>query len=172
MTPEPTVVITGNFNFAYIEWKQGKHGGCEWKQKTDTGATREEQKQFERLNEQMDELGLVQIIEEPTREGNMLDLIYTNETSMIIQVENIKSNLSDHDRIEIATNIKTRKDEELKDKKRENEISMRKLNYTDENIEWDKIRKELEEIQWKEIFNGKDTKTCLNITKNNNGTVQ
>ena len=40
---------------------------------------------------------------------------------------------------------------------------MRKLNYTDENIEWDKIRKELEEVQWKEIFNGKNTKTCLNI---------
>ena len=40
---------------------------------------------------------------------------------------------------------------------------MRKLNYTDENIEWDEIRKELEEIQWKEIFNGKDTKTCLGI---------
>ena len=42
-TPEPTVVITGDFNFAYIEWKRGKHGGCEWKKKTYTGATREEQ---------------------------------------------------------------------------------------------------------------------------------
>ena len=42
-------------------------------------------------------------------------------------------------------------------------MGMRRLNYTDENIEWDKIRKELEEIQWKEIFNGKDTNTCLNI---------
>ena len=48
-------------------------------------------------------------------------------------------------------------------KKKENDMGMRRLNYTDENIEWDKIRKELEEIQWKEIFNGKDTKTCLNI---------
>ena len=42
-------------------------------------------------------------------------------------------------------------------------MGMRKLNYTDEHIEWDEIRKELEEIQWKEIFNGKDTKTCLDI---------
>ena len=42
-------------------------------------------------------------------------------------------------------------------------MGMRGLNYTDENIEWDKIRTELEKIQWKEIFDGKDTKTCLNI---------
>ena len=67
---------------------QRKTGGCEWRKTMDTGATKEEQRQYEKLNEQMDEFGLVQIIEEPTREGNMLDLIYTNETSMIIQVEN------------------------------------------------------------------------------------
>ena len=108
--------------------------------KTDTGATREDQRQFERLNEQMDEFGLIQIIEEPTRVSNTLDLVYTNDASMIMQVETIKSNLSDHDRIEIITNIKTRKEDESKDKKRENEKSMRKLNYIDENIEWDKIR--------------------------------
>ena len=80
-----------------------------------------------------------------------------------MQVETIKSNFSDQNRIEISTNMKTRKDGETKDKKKENETGMRKLNYTDENIEWDEIRKELEEIQWKEIFNGKDTKTCLDI---------
>ena len=162
-TPEPTVVITGDFNFAFVEWTRGKLGGCEWKRKINTGATRDEQRQFERLNEQMDEFGLIQIIDEPTREENTLDLIYTNESSMVMNVECTKSNLSDHNRIEITTNIKTRKEDELENKKRENEMGMRGLNYTDENIEWDKIRTELEEIQWKEIFDGKDTKTCLNI---------
>merc|ERR1712034_127190 len=92
----------------------------------------------------------------------MGDLIYTNETSMIMNVESIKSSLSDDDRIEITANIKTRKDNESENGKKDNDMGMRKLNYTDE-IEWDKIRKELEEVQWKEIFNGKDVKTCLNI---------
>merc|ERR1712072_1453096 len=86
-----------------------------------------------------------------------------NETSMIMNVENIKSSLSDHDRIEITTNIKTKKDDESEKEKKENDMGMRKLNYTDENVEWGKIRKELEEVQWKEIFKGKDVKTCLNI---------
>merc|ERR1712215_500929 len=130
-----------------VEWSRGKLGGCEWKRKmNNTGATRDEQRQFERLNEQMDEFGLIQIIDEPTRE-NTLDLIYTNESSMIMNVECTKSSLSDHDRIEITTNIKARKDDESeKKKKRENEMGMRGLNYTDENIEWDKIGTELEEI--------------------------
>merc|ERR1712002_525048 len=99
-----------------------------------------------------DEFGLVQIIEEPTRTGNTLDLIYTNKTSMIIQVENIKSNLLDHDRIEITTNIKNRNEEETIENINENERGMKKLNYKIDSTEWDKIRRELEEIQWNEIF--------------------
>ena len=74
-----------------------------------TGATWDEQRHFERLNEQMDEYGHIQIIDEPTREENTLDLIYTNESSMVMNLECTKSNLSDHDRIEITTNIKIRK---------------------------------------------------------------
>ena len=54
-TPEPTVVLTGDFNFAFVEWKRGKHAGCEWKKKTNTVATRKEQRPFERLNEKTDE---------------------------------------------------------------------------------------------------------------------
>merc|ERR1712002_1360009 len=162
-TPEPTVVLTGDFNFSFVEWIKGKQEGCEWNKKKNTGATREDQRQLESLSEQMDELGLVQVVDEPTRGENTLDLIYTNETSMIMNVESIKSSLSDHDRIEITTNIKTKKDDESEKGKKENDMGMRKLNYTDENVEWGKIRKELEEVQWKEIFNGKDVKTCLNI---------
>merc|ERR1712002_1162261 len=137
--------------------------GVNGKRKKYTGATRDEQNQFKRLNEQMDEFGLVQIIEEPTRGENTLDLIYTNETSMIIQVENIKSTLSDHDRIEVTTNIKTKNEEEIIENKNENDKGMKKLNYNSDNVEWDKIRNELKEIQWNEIFKDKDTETCLNI---------
>merc|ERR1712121_543984 len=162
-TPEPTVVLTGDFNFSFVEWTRGKLGGCDWNKKKNTGATREDQRQLESLSEQMDEFGLVQVVDEPTRGENTLDLIYTNETSMIMNVESIKSSLSDHDRIEITTNIKTIKDDESENGKKENDMGMRKLNYTDENVEWVKIRKELEEVQWEEIFNGKDVKTCLNI---------
>jgi len=35
--PEPTIIITGDFNFPFIKWKRGKHGGCEWEKKTNRG---------------------------------------------------------------------------------------------------------------------------------------
>ena len=38
---------------------------------------------------------------------------------------------------------------------------MKKLNYNSDSVEWNKIRKKLEEIQWKEIF--KDENMYLNI---------
>ena len=82
---------------------------------------------------------------------------------MIIQVEVLKSNLSDHDRVEITTNIKYRKNEESNGNKNKKEMGMKKLNYISESIEWKVIRKELEEIQWNELFRDKDTETCLNI---------
>merc|ERR1711874_750067 len=120
-------------------------GGCEWKKKTETGATREEKLQFERLIEEMDNFGLVQAIEEPTRGKNTLDLVYTNEISMIIQVEVVKSNLSDHDRVELTTNLKYRRTEEEPNRDRKKkEVGMKKLNYISESIEWKIIRKELE----------------------------
>ena len=57
----------------------------------------------------MDNFGLVQAIEEPTRGKNTLDLVYTNEISMIIQVEVVKSNLSDHDSLPVKAKIRVTK---------------------------------------------------------------
>ena len=35
--PNPTVIITGDFNFPSVEWKWGQDGGCRWKQKREKG---------------------------------------------------------------------------------------------------------------------------------------
>ena len=47
---------------------------------------------------------MLQIIEEPTREENTLDLMFTNETGMVTMIEVNKSKNSDHDIVEISTN--------------------------------------------------------------------
>merc|ERR1712008_448288 len=112
-----------------------------------------------------DNFGLIQIIEKPTREKNTLDLINTNEVSMITQVEIMKSNMSDHERIELTTNIKSGKRQTGLNESRNKKIKncLRKLNFNMKNIEWEKIKKELEAIQWTELFKDKDTEICLNI---------
>lgn len=55
----------------------------------------------------MDDYGLIQVMEESTRGKNTLDLLFTNEVSFIRQIEVMKSSMSDHDRIEIMTDIKS-----------------------------------------------------------------
>ena len=38
--PEPTVLITGDFNFPFIEWKKIQTNACNWRKKTtDHGTT-------------------------------------------------------------------------------------------------------------------------------------
>ena len=161
--PEPTVILSGDFNFPFAKWKRNVNGGCILEEKTNVGATRESKVQFERLSEEMDNFGLIQIIEESTRDKNTLDLIYTNEVSMITQIEIMKSSMSDHDRVELTTNIKSKKgiNRSIESRNTETENCLHKLNFNSDRIEWEKIKRELEEIQWIEIFKDKDTNTCL-----------
>ena len=65
-TPEPTVIITGDFNFRSVKWNRGTHGGCRW-EITGAQMTRDERDQFSKLMELTDKYNLVQAIEESTR---------------------------------------------------------------------------------------------------------
>ena len=159
-TPEPTIIITGDFNFPFLKWKRDINGGCIWEIKK-VVATRDEKNQFEILNAAMDDFGLIQTIEEPTRLKNTLDLVYTNEVSMFSHVEVLKSCMSDHDRIELTTNIKSNESHIVSCVNQNNENCLRKLNFNFESIEWEEMNKELEEIQWIEVFKEKDTELCL-----------
>ena len=47
---------------------------------------------------------ILQMIEELTREENMLDLMFTNEVNLVTMIEVTKSSYSDHDIIEMSTN--------------------------------------------------------------------
>ena len=163
-TPEPTIIVTGDFNFPFVKWKRMKNGGCVWREKMEVGKRKEEKTQFEQLNDEMGEFGLVQIIEESTRDKNTLDLVYTNEVSMITQVETTKTNMSDHDRIELTTNIKSGNNlTESSESTIKDENCLRGLNFNTENIEWEEIKKELGAIPWIELFKNKDTEACLEI---------
>ena len=88
-------------------------------------------------------------------ETKTLDLVYTNEVSLFTEVEVMKSNLSDHDRIELNTNIMIHKNLMNKNENlaKETENCIHNLNFNEKSIEWEKIKKELEVINWLEIFN-------------------
>ena len=160
--PEPTVIVSGDFNFSFVEWIREENGGCRWEEKARSGATKERRKQFEKLIEEMDRFNLVQIIEEATRMKNTLDLIFTNEVAMITNVDVNKSNLSDHDLVELTTNIKTDKTQIKANINNENEKeqSFWDLNFHNEEIDWKLINNALRRVPWEIIFTDMNTEEC------------
>ena len=81
----PKVIIGGDFNLPDWDWKTN---------------TLKKPASFPNLHHKfldiIDDLGMAQIVEEPTREDNTLDLVVTNTPNLIPRLE-IMPGLSDHD---------------------------------------------------------------------------
>merc|ERR1712240_174513 len=163
-TPEPSVIITGDFNFRFIEWSRNKEGACSWKKKSYSHGTRDEQNQFNKMMETINKYHLVQTVEEKTRKDNTLDLVFTNNLDLITQIDITGTIMSDHDIIEIETNIVTNS---IKTTKNENEtddqVDLRQLNFHHEKIDWEGINKILKEMPWNELFHGLNNENCTEL---------
>merc|ERR1712008_337755 len=78
------------------------------------------------------------------------------------QVEISKSEMSDHDLIELTTTIKNGKNQTRKMEKKENMSvpNFWQLNFHDENFNWEIINELVRRIPWEILFKDKDTETC------------
>ena len=164
VSPEPSVIITGDFNFPFIEWKRGELNACKWKMKAYNNAKEDEKKQFYKLMDIMDSFHLVQMIQEHTRKENTLDLMFTNNPGLFTQIEVTGTCLSDHDMIEITTSIPD--NNHLLNNKGEtqtNENDLRTLNFHHENVSWERINEIIERMPWRKLFEGKNKKECTEI---------
>ena len=85
-SPELRVLITGDFNFHFIEWKRNEMSECTWRKKKTVHGTINQQKYFEKLIEVIDKHPLVQMKEQPTRENNTLDLMFPNNPKIKTQL--------------------------------------------------------------------------------------
>merc|ERR1711977_182784 len=88
-----------------------------------------------------------------TRIENTLDLVFTNEISLITSVEVNNSNHSDHDKIEISTNYTTTEHE------RNNEETnvFKTLNFHAKSVNWNNIIRCIEDTNWEQKFETKDS---------------
>ena len=155
--PDPTIILSGDMNFPFIKWKRMSNNNCAWEYKANANATADDKLQFEKLMDICNNQCLLQIIEEPTREENTLDLIYTNETSLATMIEVNKTKLSDHNLIEISTNYKINQqpqnDEMIKDA---NNV-LRSLNFHSKSIKWKEVNECMRAINWEANFENTDT---------------
>ena len=164
VSPAPSVITTGDFNFPFIEWKRGELNACKWKMKAYNNAKEDEKKQFYKLMDIMDSFHLVQMMQEHTRRENTLDLMFTNNPGLFTQIEVTGTCLSDHDIIEITTSIPD--NNHLLNNKGEtqtNENDLRTLNFHHENVSWERINEIIERMPWRKLFEGKNNKECTEI---------
>ena len=160
--PDPTIIWSGDFNFPFVKWKECRSGGTTWDYKTEVNATVDEKDQFNYVLELSRSYNLIQIIDEPTRDKNTLDLIFTNEIELFSSREISKSALSDHNFIEFTTTIKI--DNVIGYNEANNRKGgLRELNFFSNKIDWDKIIEEINNINWKELLNNKNTHECTDI---------
>merc|ERR1711913_239598 len=110
---------------------------CSYKMKPMSNGTADEKKQFYNMMETMDKFNLVQTIQEPTRDENTFDLVFTNDISIFTQVEVTNTIMSDHDIIEITTNLDDEKGINNKTSKAETEKNdLQDLNFHSKEIPW------------------------------------
>ena len=154
--PDPTIILSGDFNFPFVKWKRMTNNSCSWEYISNTNATIDEKQQFEKLMEICNNQCMLQTIEEPTREENTLDLIFTNEVSLITMFEINKTKLSDHNMIEITTNYIIDEQPQIEEIENLNSI-LRSINFQTKTIKWKGINDCIEITEWEQIFENKDT---------------
>merc|ERR1712240_988692 len=163
-TPEPSVIITGDFNFQFIEWSRNKEGACSWQKKSYPHGTLDEQKQFNKMMEIINKYHLVQTVEEKTRKDNTLDLVFTNNLDLITQIDVTSTIMSDYDIIEIETNIvNNTKTTTKNENETDDQADLRQLNFHHEKIDWKGINKILKEMPWNELFHGLNNENCTEL---------
>ena len=140
--PGRTLVVAGDFNLPIINWKEGEI----------SGGTREQQRQASILTNFAEKLFMEQLVEEGTRNANILDLFFTNNDEIVLKVEvEPQSIISDHKLQIITTSFLT---EDCVARGNDEKDSLHQLNFFDNKIEWEEIKEKLSKVQWIQILKG------------------
>ena len=142
--PEPTIVITGDFNLPNIEWNRYSiYGG-----------TSPDRTQADALFRLVDELLLRQIVENATRGDNILDLFLTNNDDLVSNIQIEDTIMSDHRILMIETTMDMKPDK-LGGVKKSGQFAS--LNFFNENTKWTDINNHISSINWDQAMKGLST---------------
>jgi hypothetical protein len=145
--PTPEIVMVGDFNLPHVCWQQVKavHGG-----------TNQDRTQAELLFVFSDQWCLNQMIDTPTRGSNILDLIFTNNDELIHEITVNKTILSDHNLIDITSNIRRRKtiSHRIPNQINTTATDFGDLNFFSTATDWTNIARELEAVDWRAQMEG------------------
>ena len=137
----PNIIMTGDFNFPGINWLHGEASNRQTESST--------QSLFVNF---MNELFLTQLVDRPTRQRNILDLILTNNDELITEVDILADDeyLSDH-RIIVAKTTLPSVETPISNTPPTPE-SFRGLNFFHKDINWSNLNQEINDINWENRF--------------------
>ena len=154
--PTPTIIMTGDFNLPHADWKNLK---CK------PGASRDEQQMFALLLCLADEFFMTQVIDQQTHyQGNILDLIFTNNSDSVLNCQYIEPlrSTSHHRVLEISTNIEMARAQHPR-KPLLNSVSspLSSLNFSSPDIDWNSLDEDLSLTDWVTEFKNHDVDEIL-----------
>lgn len=161
--PMPTIILTGDVNFPLINWDS----------ETVYGGTADMRAQAEEFLELAKELCLIQRINTPTRDENILDIVMINNDDFIHNYTVDKTILSDHNIITIETNLTSTKQTDIRVSKLSEKLDFNKLNYFSESVHWENLKQDLSEVDWVHRMDNCDPvaqyetiiTTCLDLSR-------
>jgi hypothetical protein len=132
----PDIYITGDFNMPTIDWELNS---------TQLGESQEKLMKFLGSN------FLTQVIREPTRLENTLDLVLTNRTQYIAELKCTPTTLSDHKLVEVVLSCNLLADPvHSKSREEVDQFSFRAIDY--HRADFEMMNEELSKINWKELW--------------------
>ena len=158
MEPIPDIIFGGDFNLPNISWPYGTPG---------PKSSPDERLMVDGLNNFCNELCMTQFVQTPThKDGNVLDLLFTNNSTLIHDCVNIPvlQSTSHHDIVMATTSYKVNVQEE--DADMTTPLTMfRSLNFFSPDIDWDKLNEILENVNWEEELYDKDNDPNIIVDK-------
>ena len=141
------ILLIGDLNFPFMRWLETNHTVIHH---VETGAPKDEQLQAESLIELTDKFFLNQVITEPTRLENTLDLAFINceETLSNFKVEKVSKYLSDHNCITADLPPIDTTSEKVNKKL----DKLRQFNFWSKKAKWEDFNKHLSNIAWEDIL--------------------
>ena len=134
--PLPNIIMLGDFNFPRMDWQAEDVRGA--------GNSTTEREAAQMLCNFMSDHCLTQLIDEATREQNILDLLLTNNNDLVYDFEVRDSGLSDHRMIMITLLMSEgspRPTVERRD-------LFSRYNFFSESADWQKLEDDLMQVQW------------------------
>ena len=153
------VLLIGDFNFPFLKWQEIDNVVIH---QTKSGSTRDEQKQANSLLDITENFYMSQVISEPTRINNTIDLAFTNSKDILsnIKVDRSSNKLSDHNII--TADIPYNLNQTAAPENNRKDCKLAEFCFWSDKANWEEVINHLNSIPWEEKLT-KDTSVTSDI---------